>query len=107
MTAEVSLESEELAEVRAILARRLPAGVKVHVFGSRAGGRVKPWSDLDLVLDAGVRLPDRLLAELANDFDESRLAWKVDLVDRSAISPAFARIVDAGKLPLPTLAAPR
>ena len=100
MTAGIHLSSTELAEVRAILSRHLPPDVRVFVFGSRAGGRVKPWSDLDLLLEGGSRLEWGLLGDLAEDFDESRLPWKVDIVDRAAISPEFGRIVDASKVPL-------
>lgn len=95
------LSDTELAEVGAILARHLPRHVKVFVFGSRAGGTVKPWSDLDLLLDGGSPLPFEWLGGLAEDFDESRLPWKVDLVDRRTISAEFGRIVDAGKVPFP------
>ncbi|MEO6718294.1 MAG: nucleotidyltransferase domain-containing protein [Novosphingobium sp.] len=95
----ISLKEAEAREVRAILARHLPSNVRVFVFGSRAGGRVKPWSDLDLLLDGDSRLEFGVLARLAEDFDNSRLPWKVDIVDRAAISPEFGRIVDAGKVP--------
>ena len=72
----------------------------MFVFGSRAnGGRVKPWSDLDLALEGNDPLSWSILAHLADEFDESDLPWKVDLVDCAAISPEFRRIVDATKLP--------
>lgn len=93
------LTAEETAEVRAILLRLLPPSVRVFVFGSRAGGRVKPWSDLDLVLEADAPLSLSTLGDLADAFDESDLPWKVDLVDRFAVSQAFGGIVDAVKIP--------
>lgn len=95
MTA-LALTAEELAAVRAILAAHLPEGVRAGVFGSRAGGKPKPWSDLDLVLDSRAALPLSLLAELAEAFDESVLPWKVDLVDRRAVSDTFGEIIDGG-----------
>lgn len=101
MKGEVTLTSAEAQEVRAILKRRLPVEVGVYVFGSRAGGRVRRMSDLDLLLDGSAPLGVRLLQDLAEDFEESDLPWKVDLVDRNAIGPEFARIVDATKVPFP------
>ena len=98
MSTAVALTPEEADEVRAILRRHLPPGVRVHVFGSRAAGRVKPWSDLDLVLEGDGPVPWSAMAELAEAFDESRLPWKVDLVDRATVSPQFARIVDDQKV---------
>lgn len=100
MTAALSLAPADLAEVRAILDAHLPAQITVGVFGSRAGGQPKPWSDLDLVLEGDGPLPLSLIAALAEAFDESALPWKVDLVDRRAISDAFARIVDERRIAL-------
>lgn len=91
----LALASDEAATVRAILARHLPAGVEVAVFGSRARGRVKPSSDLDLALLGDGPLPLAVLAELAEAFDESVLPWKVDLVDRACVSAAFDRLIAA------------
>ena len=101
MSGAIFLEQQELKEVRAILNRRLPAGTKAYVFGSRAGGRAKPSSDLDLLLEGDGPLPLDVLATLADEFDISRLRWKVDIVDRSSVSPEFARIVDATKVRFP------
>jgi uncharacterized protein len=100
-TGPITLTPAEAAEVRAILRRRLPPGVQVFVFGSRAGGRVRRMSDLDLLLQGDEPLDRSLVAALAEDFDESDLRWKVDVVDRRSITAEFARIVDAGKVPFP------
>lgn len=100
MSEAIRLTEIEMAEVRSILGRFLPPDVKVFVFGSRAHGRLKPWSDLDLSLEGTEPLSWSILADLAEAFDESRLPWKVDLVDHASVSPQFGEIVDAKKLPL-------
>lgn len=100
MTATLALAPHELAEVRAILAAHLPPGVTAGVFGSRAGGTPKPWSDLDLVLAGPEPLPLSLIAALLEAFDESALPWKVDLVDRRMVSAPFGRIIDASRVEL-------
>lgn len=96
----LSLTADELAQVQAILAAHLPPGVLVGVFGSRARGAAKPYSDLDLVLEGEGPLPLSLLAALAEAFDESALPWKVDLVDRRAVTEAFGAIIDAARVPI-------
>lgn len=98
MTAGLSLKDEELALVRQILRAHLPDSATVHAFGSRTTGRAKPWSDLDLVIDAGSALSLDCLAQLAEAFDESALPWKVDLVDRANVSSEFASLIDAAKI---------
>ena len=97
MTAALAPTAEELAIVRGILARHLPPAVDVLVFGSRAGGKPKPWSDLDLALAGECPLPLALMADLAEAFDESALPWKVDLVDRAT---GFGAMIDARATPL-------
>jgi predicted nucleotidyltransferase len=96
----VTLEDAELAQVRSVLRAHLPPDVDVAVFGSRAGGRVKRFSDLDLVLEGPKPLPLSLLAILAEAFDESLLPFKVDLIDRRAVGEEFGAIVDSTKRPL-------
>lgn len=78
---ELALGPAEKASVQAILRAHLPAGARVWAFGSRAGGRVKAFSDLDLAIDAGRGLRAEERAALADAFRESDLPWKVDLVD--------------------------
>jgi predicted nucleotidyltransferase len=97
----VALDEAHLAEVQAILDAHLPGKVNVRVFGSRAGGSPKRTSDLDLLLEAEDILPLSLIATLADAFDESRLPFKVDLIDRRAVSKSFGAIVDATSLAFP------
>lgn len=91
----LALTEAEIMQVRAILAAHLPPGITVSVFGSRAKGRPKPWSDLDLALEGPAPLPLEVIAELAEAFDESDLPWKVDLVDYKLATRSFQSIIDA------------
>ena len=97
----LALTDRELSVVNAILRAHLPHNVTVHAFGSRACGRAKAWSDLDLVLEATAPLPLSLIATLAEAFEESELPWKVDIVDRKAVSDGFGRLIDQSKVALP------
>ncbi|HET7662231.1 MAG TPA: nucleotidyltransferase domain-containing protein [Rhodanobacteraceae bacterium] len=73
------LSANDRAIVKQILQRHFPDR-KVHVFGSRAHGRTKPWSDLDLAILGEAPLDDLPLAEARADFEESDLPFQVDLV---------------------------
>ena len=85
----LDVPADALAIVRAILRAHLPAGARVWAFGSRACGRAKPYSDLDLAIDAGRALTLDELAALGEAFSESDLAWKVDVVDWRAAEAGF------------------
>jgi uncharacterized protein len=51
---------------------------KVLIFGSRAMGSFKPFSDIDLCLYG--KINDTTLAKINNDIIESNLIYTVDLV---------------------------
>ena len=100
MSGQILLSADERALICAILRKNLAEKFRVFVFGSRAGGTVKPWSDLDLSIEGPGPLPLSTLATLRDAFDESSLPWKVDLVDRFTASDAFGNIIDRHKLEL-------
>jgi predicted nucleotidyltransferase len=88
----IVIEPHQWQELSAILRTHLP-GRRVWAFGSRATGkRVKRFSDLDLAIE-GEPIPLKEAALLDEALDESRLPFKIDLVELSAIAPEFrARI---------------
>lgn len=96
----LAMSAGEYALVREIVRRHLSPEFKVFVFGSRAGGLVKRFSDLDLSIEGPEPVGPATLDSLRDDFDESDLIWKVDLVDRTTVSEAFGKLIDAKKLPL-------
>ena len=88
----IVIEPHQWEELSAILQKHLP-GREVWVFGSRATGqRVKRYSDLDLAV-GGAKLDLLDAALLREALDESRLPFKVDVVQMTALTPEFrARI---------------
>jgi uncharacterized protein len=64
-----------------IIRANLPRSTKIWVFGSRATGRARRYSDLDLTIDAGRPLTLDEIAKLTEAFCDSDLPFKVDLVD--------------------------
>jgi predicted nucleotidyltransferase len=96
----MNIAPEHLRIVEDILKSHLPAGASVAVFGSRATGRAKPFSDLDLAIDAGRPLTLVESADLREAFTESDLPWKVDFLDRHAAQAHFLRVIEARSLAL-------
>jgi len=88
----IIIEPQEWEELTAILQLHL-TGRRVWAFGSRATGRrVRRFSDLDLAVEGGELTLDRL-GMLRDALDESRLPFKVDVVDLATVTPEFrARI---------------
>jgi len=64
--------------------------IKAWLFGSRATGRARNFSDIDVALDADAKpVPRDLLTRLAAALEESHIPFRVDLVDMCTVSPAI------------------
>jgi predicted nucleotidyltransferase len=88
----LELRPGELEMVRGILQRHVPER-EVWAFGSRVQGNAKPFSDLDLAVLGEQPLELSIQAELAEEFSESDLPFKVDIVDWATTSERFRQII--------------
>lgn len=93
----LALNADELATVKAILVRHVP-DASVWIFGSRATGKAKKYSDLDLCIKANQALGLDVMSAMAEDFSESDLPWKVDIVDWFSVSDSFRAIIERDKV---------
>ena len=101
MTTPIDIRTDHLRIVHDVLARHLPDGVRVWVFGSRATWATKDSSDLDLALEGDGEITARSLAALESAFEDSDLPYAVDVVDIQRINEPFRRIVAEQRVPLP------
>jgi predicted nucleotidyltransferase len=70
-------------------------GARLLLFGSRARGGAGEKSDVDLALKAPTALPAEVLAEWREALEESRLPFRVDIVDYQIASPEMRAAIDA------------
>ena len=64
---------------------KYPEVREVHIFGSRATGKYKFGSDIDLaIVNEGVNF--NIITKLYSEFEESSLPYTVDLVDLRSLS---------------------
>jgi predicted nucleotidyltransferase len=84
------LTPAELALVKNIIGD----GFEAWVFGSRATGKHRAFSDLDICLKAPDRIADEAIASLRFAFQESNLPYLVDIVDWSSIADDFKRKIE-------------
>lgn len=87
------IEPKHLAIVQDILRTHL-AGYEVRAFGSRVKGTARKFSDLDLVVMTEKPLSLRIFAEVSEDFSESDLPYKVDVLDWATTSESFREIIE-------------
>jgi predicted nucleotidyltransferase len=67
------------------------AGARIWIFGSRARGDQRPFSDIDLLYSFPVDRPPSpgFITSIAEAAENSRLSVKVDLVAENALAPSY------------------
>lgn len=98
--ANIDITAEHLALIQAILAKHLPKNTSVWAFSSRTKHNARKFSDLDLAIDAQQPLSHHILLDLASDFEESSLPYKVDLIDWKTTAESFKKIIAAQRIKL-------
>ena len=99
-SAAVDLPVDHRRIVLEILRANVPPSTKAWVFGSRALGRARPYSDLDLAVDAGRPLTLDELGIMAEEFAESDLPYRVDLVDWHSLDDRFRQTIATERVAL-------
>ncbi len=96
----IDLPADHRRLVREILRANLPGRAETWVFGSRATGRARRYSDLDLAIDAGRRMTFDEIARLSEAFTDSDLPYRVDVVDWRDIDDRWRQTILAGRVAL-------
>lgn len=91
---------QDLALARRIIRRRLtPELADIYLFGSRARGEARRFSDIDVAVKARRPLAPGLLAEVREELEQSNCLLEVDLVDLSEAGEALAAAVSREGIP--------
>ncbi len=88
VTDPIDLNPHHLEIVNDILAKHI-SEYEVRAFGSRANWTAGPASDLDLAVVGEGPIPQRVIARLREDFDDSYLPIRVDIHDWYSIPDNF------------------
>lgn len=96
----IALSTAQQHLVRQLIDSVLP-GARVAVFGSRATGRARPYSDLDLLLLDPPVLSWTQRADLHDAFEASALPFRVDVVELAGLAEGMAERVMGEACQLP------
>lgn len=91
------IDAKSKEKIIAIISALVPEA-KIYLFGSRARGTNSEWSDIDLALDAGKRLPQLSVGELNDIMVATNLPYKVDIVDVYAVSEDMRKSINDEKI---------
>lgn len=86
------ITEEQYTWIKKILSTYLPSAT-IYVFGSRARGDYKKYSDLDLAIELTEPIQMKTWSELQEQFSECFIPYKIDLVDMSKIDPDFRKTI--------------
>ncbi len=89
------LEKRHIDFILEVLHQNIPQkDAKFYVFGSRAKGTYKEYSDIDIA----VQLPEEklsadILGKILLEFSDSTLPYEVDVIDLNAIDEKFKELI--------------
>ena len=90
----IAVSPDEMEIILKIIKKYVP-NCDVLAFGSRLKWTHTDSSDLDLALISKNKLGISIIAQIKEDFMESDIPYKVDVLDYNAISESFKKIIDA------------
>ncbi len=89
------LSEKHLDFIQKVLRENIPQkDAKFYIFGSRAKGNYKEYSDIDIAvkLENG-RLSADVLGKILMEFTDSTLPYEVDVIDLNAIDEKFRNLI--------------
>ena len=89
----IDVSPHSLKLIQKILNKHVP-DCEVRAFGSRVTCTAKDYSDLDLAIVGNKKLAKKTLYSIKDDFRESDLPIRVDVLDWNAISEEFKKIIN-------------
>ena len=96
----MQLAEDELSILKDVIGRHLDAlPNKAFVFGSRATGTARKFSDIDIGI-VGPRLDSEKYFSILDDLEKSPLEYLVDLVQFEDVSDSFKSIAQQKIIPL-------
>ena len=85
------------AHIRRRLKEHIPSQARVYLYGSRARRDHRWNSDYDIWIDADI--PRRAIAEMTDQFEESFVPFRVDIVTTPQLAGRFAEHVRQEAIP--------
>jgi len=89
----INLKENELEITKNILKKNFKKD-EIIIFGSRITNEIKKYSDLDIAIKRNGKIEIRLLNRAIEEFEYSKLPFRVDLMDYWRLPESFRVIID-------------
>ena len=89
------LEERHIKFILDVLNKNIIANNAIfYIFGSRARGVFKEYSDVDIAVDcAGEKADNSVIVKIKSDFENSTFPYEVDVVDLNSLDEGFLNII--------------
>jgi len=87
------IPQETIFKINSILEKYLSKEHQVIFFGSYINGKPHKNSDIDIAIKGSDKLDPSLWAKIEEEFDQSDILQKIDLVDYHRVTPEFQKII--------------
>lgn len=89
----IDLGEKYILFIKGVILKYLPE-CRIFIFGSRATGRAKKYSDVDIAIKSE-QITDKIKSLIEMDLENSTIPYEVDIVDLNSISEQFKKqIID-------------
>lgn len=90
------LDSKISQLLKAIVYKYLPEdSYNAFIFGSRATGRNRKFSDIDLGINGPKPLTPKEYISIQNEIEDSDIPYRVDLVDFAKVNNKFKQVLNS------------
>lgn len=72
--------------------------LRVYIFGSRARGKHRKYSDVDLLIEASPAWSEKQRADLMEALEESNLPFQFDIVTPEAVFDPYRKQIETEKI---------
>ena len=75
--------------------------VKFYIFGSRAKGTYKEYSDIDIAVKVpDYKLSSNVLGKILTELSDSTLPYEVDVIDLNSVDKKFKDLIEKSLIPI-------
>lgn len=92
------ISNEQKEFVLSVIRRHAPPDTEVYFFGSRVNDTANKTSDLDVLLRGNSSIELSLMSLMKEEFEESDLPFKVDLLDYNSLSERMVKNISSNMI---------
>jgi predicted nucleotidyltransferase len=91
----IDAKEQDIILIAKTIRKHIP-DCEIRVFGSRIKGTARPYSDIDIAIVAENLISPLTLERIKEEFAQSDIPCRVDILDFKAISDSFRKVIEDG-----------